>query len=290
MIPLGIVAAIYASFTLALAIAAIKKSYREEEPSVSFLFNAFFGLVLWVPLALVFGAKISDFPTVLPYAIVSALLSEALYFYALSKGQLSITSILLGSYPIYTVLFSILINHEILTPIQYVFVGLTIGGTLISYLPSKLTMEELKKSGALFWPIFAALGVGFSDALSKHVINQTSSFSFLLALAFVQIPVALVYLKVEKGSVTKILSYTKRNVHLYKFPILGAIFNIIGTGLLWLSFNYTYASIASPITATSGALVVLFAAIFLDERLALKNILGLILISVGVFGISALSR
>lgn len=282
----GIVAAIYSSFFLALAQVSLKKSYKEVEPSVSFFFDSLLGLLIWVPLALLLGADLANFPKVLIYAILSGILSEALYFYALSKGQLSITGIIIASYPVYTILFSFLINDEKLTLVQATFILMTIMGTLMSYLPSKLRFEELKKSGAVFWPIIAAVAVGLSDTLSKHVINQTSSFDFVLALALVQLPIALIYLKMEKQNAHIILKAARRNLQSYKFPLLGSFFNIIGTGLLWLSFNYTLASIASPITATSGAIIVLFSTIFLDEKISWKNFLGILLIFIGVLGIS----
>ncbi|KKQ51843.1 hypothetical protein A2865_04440 [Candidatus Woesebacteria bacterium RIFCSPHIGHO2_01_FULL_39_17] len=145
----GAIAAIYSSFFLALSQASLKKSYRELPPSVAFFFDMVFGVLLWLPLALFFGVNLVFFNEVLIYAIVSAILSEAVVFYALSKGQLSITSILIGSYPIYTILFSFLINRELLTLSQALFVALTIIGTLISYLPSKLSRDELKK--AVLW-------------------------------------------------------------------------------------------------------------------------------------------
>lgn len=283
----GIVAAIYASFFLALAQISLKKSYRDLEPSVSFFFDALFGLLIWLPLSLLMGANITHFPQAFLYAVISAILSEAFYFYALSKGQLSITSILLASYPIYTIFFSFLINRERLSITQLLFLGLTIAGTLISYLPSKLSRDELRKSNALFWPLLAALAIGFSDTLSKHVINQTSAFSFIFALALVQVPVALIYLKIEKQKVGSILKNVSQKPNDFKFPLFGSAFNIIGTGLLWLSFNHTLASIASPITATSGALVVLLAGLFLEEKITIKNLFGLILIFTGIMGISS---
>src|SRR3989344_2757228 len=122
----GIIAAIYSSFFLALSQASLKKSYRELSPSVAFFFDAIFGLLLWIPIALFFGINVSLVNEVLIYAILSAILSEAFVFYALSKGQLSVTTILIGTYSIYTILFSYFINNESLTFIQYSFVGITI--------------------------------------------------------------------------------------------------------------------------------------------------------------------
>src|SRR4030042_4256895 len=282
----GIVAAIYSSFFLALSQASLKKSYREFAPSVAFFVNTIFGLILWIPLALLFGVNFMFFKEVLLYSIISAVLSEALYFYALSKGQLSITSILIGSYPIYTILFSFLINGEFLTPLQAAFVGITIFGTLISYLPSKLSKNELKKSGALLWPIIAAVAIGLSDSLSKRIINKTEDFTFLFALALVQIPISFIYLSLEKQNVTKELKVIKEKLYDYKNAIAGSLFNIIGTGLLWVAFSKTLASIASPITATSGVLVIIISLLFLDEKITFRQLLGIVCALIGIIGIA----
>lgn len=283
---IGIVSAIYASFFLALSQGALKKSFRDLEPSVGFFFDAMFGLLLWIPLSLFFGIRMDNILNALPYAILSAVLSEALYFYALSKGQLSITSILLGSYPVYTILLSYIINNERLQSNQLFFIILTITGTLLTYLPSKLNRTELGKTGALLWPLVAAIGVGLSDAMSKKIINQTMDFSFLFTLALVQIPIALVYLRIERQGATRLLVHVKEHMAIYKQAIAGSALNIIGTGLLWVSFSYTLASIASPITATSGAIVVLLAIIFLDEHINVRSLLGLLLVFLGIMGIA----
>lgn len=283
----GVVAAIYASFFLALAQASLKKSYRELDPSVAFFFEMLFGLVLWIPLAFYFGVNFLSFKEVFIYAALSAILSEALYFYALSKGELSVTAILIASYPIYTILFSFLINKEMLTPMQGLFVGITIFGTLMTYLPSKLNWEELKKSGVFVWPIIAAVGIGLSDTLSKRIIDKTGDFTFLLALALVQIPVALVYLRLEKQDILINLLKVKKNAYDYKNVIAGSLFSIIGTGLLWVSFSKTLASIASPITATSGALVLILALLFMDEKIKVRQLAGILLALAGIIGISS---
>jgi drug/metabolite transporter (DMT)-like permease len=285
----GIVAAVYSSFFLALSQGALKKSFREFEPSVAFMFDALFGLLIWIPVAFYFGVNFANFEQVIVYALISAVLSEALYFYALSKGQLSITSVLLASYPIYTILFSYFINSERLTSVQATFVAITILGTLMTYLPSKLSFDELKKSGALFWPIIAAVGIGLSDTLSKGIINKTGDYSFLFALALMQIPIAALYLRVEKTSFANSIKMRIGELHQYKLALIGSFFSIIGTGLLWISFSNTLASIASPITATSGAIVVLLAMIFMDESIDFKSIIGLILVFVGIMGISVVS-
>jgi drug/metabolite transporter (DMT)-like permease len=282
----GIVLAIYASFFLALSQGSLKKSYREFPASVAFAFDALFGVLLWVPLAIILGIHPEFLLPAIPYAIVSAILSEALYFYALTKGQLSIAAILLGSYAIYTLIFSFLLNGERLTNFQLIAVLVTIMGTLIVYWPSKLSSAELKKTGAVLWPLAAAVGIGFSDAWSKRFINQTNDYSFLFVLALVQIPVAIIYLRIERQEFWGSLRATMSQLTQYKQALAGSFFNIVGTGFLWLSFSLTLASIASPITATSGAIAALFGIFLLDERLTWKSAIGLLMVFAGILAIS----
>jgi hypothetical protein len=87
-------------------------------------------------------------------------------------------------------------------------------------------------------PIVTAIAIGISDTLTKKVINETSSFSFIIAIAIVQLPVALIYLKISKQSFSKIRDEIKKDIKEYKYSIYGSLFNILGTGCLLISFNY----------------------------------------------------
>ncbi len=288
---LGIIFALGAALFLALAQVALRKSYREFKPSVGFFFDALFGLVLWVPLALVMGVSLgANFEQAILYALISAILSEALYFYALSHGELAVTATVMATYPVYTILFSRLINDEVLSPALLMFVALAIIGSVVATLPDTLKKSELKFRKELVWPFIAAIGIGLSDTLSKGYINRSGDFSFLLALGFIQVPVALAYLRLEKESVVGAVKGTLANFNMYRQAIVGGLLNIIGTGFLWLSFSFAPASVASPITGVSGALAVVFARFAFSEKLSARKYVGIVLALLGVFGIALVYR
>jgi drug/metabolite transporter (DMT)-like permease len=67
---------------------------------------------------------------------------------------------------------------------------------------------------------------------------------------------------------------------------LGSFFNVFGLVGLWLAFEYTLASIASPLTAAYPGIMVIIAIIFLKERPRKIELIGLFLILIGVIGIS----
>jgi len=274
-----------AALAQAIGFTLLKKSYEELPPSVAFLFDACFGLLIWIPFALVMGFNFSHIPLVLLFALISALLSEAFVFYVLSKGEISITGTIFSSYPIYTILFSLFINHEKLLPWHWFFVGLTILGTIVVSWPEKITKQELKKKMIILWGVAGAMAVGLSDSLSKNVIDKTSAEAFLFALAFAQVPVALVYLKLEKqkiGQFKNTISQFKK----YQYSIYGSFFSVITVLFLWLAFQDTFASIASPLTATYPGIMIALAYFFLKERVKLKDLIGLIIVITGVIGIS----
>lgn len=218
------------------------------------------------------------------YAIISAILSEALVFYALSKGNLSVSTVLIATYPVYTLLFSFFINDERLTLIQIALVLITIIGTILTAFDSDFKVKNLKNLSIIV-PFLTAVAIGLSDTLTKGIIDETSSFDFLVAIAIVQIPVAIIYLLLAKQKPKTIIDDLKNGVKEYKYSIIGSLLNVLGTGCLLVSFNYTYASIASPLTAIYTPFVLIYSFIFLKEKIHKVNLIGIILALIGAFGI-----
>ena len=285
----GVILAVFCAIFVAFSQISLRKSFKELSPSVAFFFDAIFGLILWVPLALIMGVSLVDnIAGALVFAIISAILSEAIVFFALSKGELAITATVLASYPVYTVIFSKIFNNELLSRELIVFIALTIIGSLLASAPKKIKRSELKLRKEVVWPFIAAICIGLSDSLSKGFIDRSGDFSFLFMLGFVQMPVAIAYLRIENQQLIKAIGSTVNKINTYKFAVLGGLFNIIGTGFLWLSFSYAPASIASPITGANGALTVILARYMFAEKLIYRKYLGIILTFIGVVGIAVL--
>lgn len=282
---MGILFAIFASLFQALAYVSIKKSFEKFPPSVAFFLDVLFGLLIWIPFSLIVGFDERQLFMVFGFALLSAILSEAFVFYAFSKGEISVTGTIFASYPIYTILLSALLVGERLILSQWAFVLLTIFGTLIVSFPERFQWSEMKKKAFILWPLAAAFAVGLSDSLSKGVINKTSAETFLFALAIAQIPVGIAYLKFEKQSLRQFTGITQ-NFQSYKFAVIGSFANIVAVLFLWLAFQQTLASLASPITATYPGIIVLLAFVFLKERVSRTDLIGILLVLLGIFGVS----
>lgn len=285
---MGILFAVLAAVSQSILWVALKKSYENLAPSIAFFFDMIFGLLVWIPFALVVGVDFSRMGEILVYAVVSGILSEAFVFYVFSKGEVSYTSTIFSTYPLFTIFFSVLLNHESLLPIQWGLVGLVILGTLVVSMPEKINRKEFAKKSFLIWPLLGALAVGISDTLSKGIIDKTSAESFLFGLALAQIPVALGYLKYEKQVIPKLVKI-RANWSTYKYAVLGSIMNVLTVLFLWLAFARAPASIASPITASYPGFVILLAITFLKEKVAKKDYVGFVLIVTSVMGISYFS-
>lgn len=282
---MGIIFGLLAALGQAAAYVSIKKSFKELNPSIAFFFDACFGVLLWIPFAFLIGINFGQLQQVSGIALLSALLSEAFVFYALSKGHLSITGTIFAAYPIFTIFFSYILNNERLLPAQWLFITLTIMGIIIASLPKKLNRGEFKEKYYILWPILAAVAVGFSDTLSKGVIDRTSAGTFLLALSFAQIPVAVGYLLFAKQSLRQ-FEIALQEFNKYKLAILGSLLNIVATLFLWLAYSGTLASIASPLTAAYPAIIIVLSMIFLKERPSRLEFIGLGLTILGIIGIS----
>lgn len=282
----GIIFAFLAAVFIAVAQVELKKSFKELKPSVAFFFDAVFGLLLWAPLALFMGVSFGiSWQEAIFYATVSAILSEAIVFYALSRGQLAITATVLATYPVYTVFFSVILNDEKLTLPLFISIMLAVAGSVWATREEDKTIKRIHTSD-LLWPFIAAVSIGLSDTISKGYINRSDDYSLLFALAFVQVPVAVAYLRIEKQNFKSFVTRVYQNISDYYHALLGGFFNIVGTGFLWLSLYFAPASIASPITGFSGALTVLLARFALSEKLSTKKYLAILVALVGVIGIA----
>src|SRR5581483_244610 len=108
---------------------------------------------------------------------------------------------------------------------------------IVVSLPSKINKKEVLDKKYILWPLAGALAVGFSDTLTKHIIDQTSTSTFVFTLAIINIPIGFIFLKLEKQSIRQFNTIFNQFMK-YQFSIYGAALNIIGTLFLLLSFQF----------------------------------------------------
>ncbi len=279
---LGVIFGLLSALCTGLSLVLVKKSYQEFPPSVAFSFQALFGVLIWIPFALYTGVSFSSlFWLVIPLALLSAILSEAFYYFIFSKADVGLTTTVFSVYPIFTVAVSLLLLGE--RPPEGIlwFVGVIVLGIIVLSWPEKNIEKISNKHKAVIWGLIGAFAVGFSDALSKGIIDQTSAATFLFALAIMQVPVALAFLKHQKEPFSQFV-----NIKKYGYSMTGAFLGVIAVLLLWLAFEATYASVASPLTASFPLFTLVLAYFWLKEKLTLRDGLGVLITIVGIIGIS----
>ena len=142
----------------------------------------------------------------------------------------------------------------------------------------------MKRLDGIVWALFAAMTIGISDTLSKWYIQKTSVGSILFYTACTQLIVSILYMKFKREKFSQFNNIFKQ-LKEYSLPLWGSFLIAFGTGCIYLAFNFTNASIASPIMASYPVLTVLLALVFLKEKISAKNWIGLILLFIAVIGI-----
>ncbi|GAB4283883.1 MAG: DMT family transporter [Candidatus Dojkabacteria bacterium] len=285
---MGILFALIYATVVSIGKIILKKSFAEFKPSVSFFWETVFGILIWLPLGFLLGGTAEEALRVLPIALLGAILSEAYIFYIYTKGDISIIGTVFPTYSIFTIFFSALLLNESLSNLEIIAVLLTLFGIFTIVVETSLS-KLLKSAMPVLWALSGAFAVGIGDTLAKGGINETSAYSFLIALGIAQIPVALAFLTLEKSDMKSTfgaLSYLKK----YKFPLIAAFLIALAQFFFWLAFEGTKASIASPLTSTNTAFTALFAYFILKEKLGLRKTLGVCLVIIGILVTSLASN
>lgn len=284
-ITLGVATALFQ----ALAYIFMRRSLQEFPESMAFFMNAVTGVLIWIPFAMLTNGEWSDVLVVFPIALLGAVLSEAFVFYALAKGDTIITGVLFSTYPLFTIFFAFLFLQERLVAFAWIALGLVVAGTLIVSAPSRREWLENNiphwKFHLIAWPLVAAAAVGVADVAGKGIINQTSAGTFLIALAIAEIPVSLVFLRMQKQSFAELRKFFIR-FNDYKFAFLSGLMSTLAVLTLWFAFEALPVSVASPLTAITPIFVFILSILFLHERVSLKNTVGLAVVVAGVLLLS----
>jgi len=162
---MGITFALLGSLVIGIANVLMKKSFKTFSPSASFFIFAIICFICWGGTGLLFGFTPGNLLYGTLVGFSTAILGQGIYFHALSKGELSINVPILASYSIYTIIFSILFNHEHIDFLTGICVFLAVLGTIIVAFPEKINKNELEKLSPILWAIGAAVAIGASDTL-----------------------------------------------------------------------------------------------------------------------------
>jgi drug/metabolite transporter (DMT)-like permease len=278
--PIWLLLSLLAATIWAIGQVAAKKGLAHISPLWNNIFANAFALVIWIPTVLL----LSNFHIVTPslpilLAIFLGAGAYMLFFYAVSKGDISLTGSLSALYPVSTVIFSYIFLHERISVVQEIGILVALCGVIMISLPvQNLTQTISHHMIWVVWGIGSAIISGFGDFLAKLASNAVGSYSqiFYAAVLFQVLSLGN-FLIDKKGRTLPKFSFKKF------FPsLLGTCFAILGTMIFYLAFHYGPVSLIAPASSIYPGIVVLLAWIFLKERVTRRQLGGVFGIIIGI--------
>ena len=215
--------------------------------------------------------------------ILISLFSALLFLKAIKQSDLSLTIPLLSLSPLFSSFFSFFFLNEKLSYFQYIGVFLIIFGTLVLY-SKKITLGEILKSFKVLainnsakLMIVVSLIWSLTPVLDKLCLEHSSINIHGLIQSFGLMILLISLLKKEKYEFLSL----KRNWRLILITILTGI---IATVLQFYAILFNYVPIMETIKRSIGQLSsVLFGKLFFKEKITKPKILGVLILSVGVY-------
>ena len=278
----------------AIAVILLKKSGESLPPfALNFIKNVLCLAALALTL-LVLGK--SAWPGIPNKEVALALLSGALgiaiadtlYFKALNAIGAARMGIVGTAYSPSVILLAALFLGERLSPLQLMGVGLTLAGiVLVTYAKAADAIDAaVLRRGALLGALSVAL-MAAGVVIAKPVL-ATQDFLWVVFLR-VAAGVALMagIVSVRRG--WRALFAIYRGVRHWGAIVMGSLMGSYVSLLLWLAgYKYADASIAAVINELAAIFIVLLAALWLRERVTLRQATGCALALAGVVLVVAL--
>ena len=215
--------------------------------------------------------------------IFTSLFSALLFLKAIKQSDLSLTIPLLSLSPLFSSLFSFFFLNEKLSYFQYTGIFLIIFGTLVLY-SKNITLSEILKSFKILIKnrsarlmIIVSLIWSLTPVLDKLCL-QKSSINIHGLIQSLGLVILLTFLfKKERYQIFSL----KKNWGL----ILITIFTgIIATVLQFYAILFNYVPIMEAIKRSIGQLSsVFFGKVFFAEKITKPKILGVLILSFGVY-------
>lgn len=274
--------ALLAALSWAIGNVLAKKGLENVSPLWNNLLFNFFGLVVWLPFALV-ASNFQVTTLTLPVAGTLLLTFSAyyLYFYTLTKGELALTGTVIATYPVATIILSSIFFGEKLSLFQMLGIIIVIVGSILVALPERNLPKNVQNYSWLRYGIITSLLIGIGDFIAKYSVNQLGSYSYLFYAPLFLIILSIINFILDKKN-RSLPKINKKNL----WPtFIGGLLLSLGNIFFFLAYGVGNASLVAPISSVYPALMVVLAVIFLKEKITKKQILGITLIVLGIIAV-----
>lgn len=227
--------------------------------------------------------KFSLWP-VLVLALLAVLFTTAypIFLKSVKHGNATISGVIAGTFPMWTVLFSVIFYDDRPTFLQTLAIIVIISGVILSalHLTSKTRLHNLFNRYSLMAFIVSLMwGLGF--ALWKYPTEQlgwfeTAYFSSVLGMIFS----GILFYPALRGTVRTAVE------KLYFYPVVNALTGVTAT----LAYSYAITrgnlSVIAPIAGSYSGLYAIMSYIKFKEPLTRLQVLGVVLTLAGVVALS----
>jgi len=206
-----------------------------------------------------------------------------MFYRGFEKGKLSVISPIAGTAGAVTVVLGLALLGEMLSPVQGAGVLLALVGIPLVSIDFREIRGKALASLAAGVPeaLFAMFGWGVMWFLVAFVEAWAGWLFVILAMRFVTVTCAGAYSGMKGG-----VALGKRGKGLWGVIAAAGILDAMGFASLGFAMTTEFASIVAPISSSYPAVTVILALFLLRERLSKTQLLGIILVLVGVVALS----
>jgi len=286
---MGEIFALAAALFWALAVILFKRTGETVPPFTLNLFRVVVSTTLTTITLICLGdqlwgaAPLSDYMILFASGIIAIAISDTLFHRSLNLVGAGISAIVDCLYSPFTVLLAFLLLSEHLSAVQFVGMGLVLGGVLAAARhrpPPWATKKDLVWGVA--WGILAMATLALGIVIAKPVLNH-SGVIWATAVRQVGCLGVMLPLAVASPKRREILRVFRPG-RVWWMMLPGAVLGSYLSLMCWIAgMKYTLVSVAAIINQSSTVFVLILAALFLDEPFTFRKVIASILAIIGIF-------
>jgi len=294
---IGELAALGAAVCWTVSAVLYKEALLRAKPISANIVRCACTSILLVAFLTVVG-KIGALTELPVYAVVLAVISgiiglglgDTMYMFSLKRLGVARAVPITCTYPLFSLLLMVFLQGETVT--LHVVLGaimIVFGTWLLSRKEKKTSISELQKK-FLVTGVASALATAIIWAVSITMIDmavslpETGSLDHALAVNTIRVSAVAVFLIATAPITDRKYGFLKMQRRTVFTLISGGIVALaLGWFFLTYSFLHTSGSQAVPISSTTPLFATLSGIVFLHEHVTAKDVLGSIIIVVGIF-------
>ena len=207
-----------------------------------------------------------------------------IFLKALEKGNATLVGVIAGTFPLWTVVFSLLLYGEKLTSTESVVIGIIMIGIVLSalHLTTKTRLHNLLNKHT-FLALIVSLMWGFGFAIIKYPTERIGWFNTSFMNSMLGALTSMIWLYPAcRGKVKAIFKKYKA------YPIVNSATGTAGTLAYTYALTRGNASLVAPIAGSYSGLFAVLSYLVFKEKLTRIQTLGVLIILGGVISLSVI--